>query len=163
MFMYNAKISAFVGGITTITKFAERKYSPELRDQAAIFVKHILSSSDLNAQIFISCRGLTVLNQFLEEDYYESKLLVTSGIAGTLRLFALQGKYTPKNDLCRIMGQAGILEPLSHTLHVLLTGEQTKADVANLDAILQIMINLAQADAHVKKLIATRGLLKRKL
>ena len=154
---------AFVGGISSITKFAHRKYTQEIRMQSAIFVKQILASSDLNAQIFVSCRGLNILTEFLEEDYYEAKTLVSTGIEGTLRVFSLQGKYTPKNDLCRIMARTGVLEPLTHTLHVLLGAESSPDHVEALTSILQIMLNFAQADQYVKNLIATRNVLKRLL
>ena len=154
--------SSFVGGISSVTRYAYKQYSQEIRAQSAIFVRQMLASSDLNSQIFVSCRGLSILTEFLEEDYFESRGLVNTGIDGILRVFSLQGKYTPKNDLCRIMARTGVLEPLTHTLHILISGERNKEDEQVITSILKIMLTLAQADEYVKHLIATRTVLKRK-
>lgn len=122
----------------------------------------MFASSDLNAQIFISCRGLAILTEFLEEDYYDSRTLVMTGIEGILRIFSLQGKYTPKNDLFRIMARTGVFGPLSLTLHVLFTGERELQDKEVINLILRIMLSFAQADEYVKQLVATENVLKRK-
>lgn len=123
----------------------------------------MLASSDLNAQIFVSCRGLGILTELLEEDYYDAKILVMAGIEGIARVFSLQGKYTPRNDLCRIMARTGALEPLTHTLHILNAGEKNSEDDLAIASILRIMLTFAQADEYVKQLIATRTVLKRML
>lgn len=145
-----------------MTRFAYKKYSREIRIQSSIFVQRMLASSDLNAQIFVSCRGLGILTEFLEEDYYDSRTLVQTGIGGILRVFALQGKYTPKNDLCRVMARSGVLEPLTYTLHILVAnGRGRTEDDQVISCILKIMLTMAQADEYVKQLIATLPVLKR--
>lgn len=144
-----------------MTKFAYKRYNQDIRTQAAIFVHQMLASSDLNAQIFVSCRGLGILTELLEEDYHEARTLVKTGIEGIARVFSLQGKYTPRNDLCRIMARTGVLEPLTHTLHVLNAGERDEEDDRAVSSILKIMLTFAQADEYVKQLVATRTVLKR--
>lgn len=121
----------------------------------------MLASSDLNAQIFVSCRGLGILTEFLEEDYHDARTLVMTGIEGILRVFSLQGKYTPKNDLCRVMARSGVLEPLTYILHNLVTEQDRAADDdPAVRSILQIMLTFAQADEYVRQLIATLPVLK---
>lgn len=85
-----------------------------------------------------------------------------TGIEGIQRILALQGRYTPRNDLCRIMAQAGIFEPLTHTLHILVTGLQGAEHTSAIAAILNIMLAFGQADEHVKLLIASEVILRRK-
>jgi hypothetical protein len=150
----------FVGGIAALTRFASKNFSQAIRDEAAVFVRQIMASTPLNAQIFVSCRGLNILMEFLEEDYGSARELVVTGIEGILGVFGLQG-FTPKNDLCRIMARTGIMEPLSHILHYLLSQRRLVADDdSRIDDILQIMNLFSQARPPEKsdKLISGRQL-----
>ncbi|ORY83111.1 hypothetical protein BCR37DRAFT_392469 [Protomyces lactucae-debilis] len=150
----------FVGGIAALTRFASKNFSQAIRDEAAVFVRQIMASSPLNAQIFVSCRGLNILMEFLEEDYSSARELVRTGIEGILGVFGLQG-FTPKNDLCRIMARTGIMEPLSHILHYLLSQRRISVeDDGHIDDILQIMNLFSQADSYVIQLIASRHVLR---
>ena len=53
--------------------------------------------------------------EFLEEDYEEERELVLIGVNGIWSVFELQGP-TPKNDFCRILSRASVLDPLSLVL-----------------------------------------------
>ena len=90
---------SFVGGIPIISEFARKKYAPEIRLEAAAFVRMMYLTSTLTLQMFVSCGGLNVLVEFLEEDF-DSDLgreLVLIGLNGVWSVFELQGP-TPKND-----------------------------------------------------------------
>ena len=80
----------FVGGIPIITKFASKKYQYSIRLQAAAFVRQMYSTSTLTLQMFVSCGGLGVLVEFLEEDYEAQRDLVVTGIYGICLVFELQ-------------------------------------------------------------------------
>ena len=80
----------FVGGIPIVSKFAHKKYSSEIRLEAAEFVRQMYQTSVLTLQMFISCGGLNVLVEFLEEDYDAERDLVLVGVNGVWSVFELQ-------------------------------------------------------------------------
>ena len=80
----------FVGGIPIISKFASKKYSSEIRLEAAAFVRQMYQTSTLTLQMFVSCGGLNVLVEFLEEDYEAERDLVLIGVNGVWSVFELQ-------------------------------------------------------------------------
>lgn len=85
----------FVGGIPIISKFAHRKYSSEIRLEAAAFVRQMYQTSTLTLQMFISCGGLNVLVEFLEEDLDTERDLVLIGVNGVWSVFELQVSVLP--------------------------------------------------------------------
>ena len=80
----------FVGGIPIITRFAEKRYSSDIRLEAAAFVRQMYQTSTLTLQMFVSCGGLNVLVEFLEEDYEAERDLVLIGVNGVWSVFELQ-------------------------------------------------------------------------
>ncbi|KAG4303187.1 hypothetical protein PCK1_000525 [Pneumocystis canis] len=150
----------FIGGIPVITKFASKKYPYDIRLEAAFFVKMLCQSSALVLQMFLSCRGLNVLVEFLEEDYEVQKDLVWIGINGVWSIFEAQGS-SPKSDFCRIFAKSGIMDPLSLALHHVLNEEQTELNKICSERIVKIFLLFSQADNTVKELITTRGVIRR--
>lgn len=169
----------FVGGIPIISKFAAKRYSTDIRLEAAAFVQQITSTSTLTLQMFVSCGGLNVLVEFLEEDYGEQRDLVLIGVNGVWNVFELQvfischlafraytdlnlhKGSTPKNDFCRIFSRSSVLYPLSIVLNQVL---HEKGDFAELceSRIVNIFYLFSQAENHVKEMVADRSILKRK-
>ncbi|KTW29884.1 hypothetical protein T552_01088 [Pneumocystis carinii B80] len=150
----------FIGGIPVITKFASKKYSYDIRIEAAFFIKMLCHSSGIVLQMFLSCRGLNVLVEFLEEDYEVQKDLVWIGIDGVWSIFEAQGS-SPKSDFCRIFAKSGIMDPLSLALHHVLNEEQTELNKMCGERIVKIFLLFSQADNTVKELITTRGVIRR--
>ncbi|KAL6714967.1 Protein kinase of the Mitotic Exit Network [Lecanora helva] len=151
----------FVGGIPIITKFASRKYSSEIRLEAAAFVRQMFQTSTLTLQMFVSAGGLKVLVEFLEEDYEEERDLVLIGVNGIWSVFELQGP-TPKNDFCRILSRNSVLDPLSLVLSRVLDEQGELAELCE-GRIANIFFLFSQAENHVKELIAERTVLHRVL
>ena len=149
----------FVGGIPIITKFASRKYSSEIRLEAAAFVRQMFQTSTLTLQMFVSAGGLKVLVEFLEEDYEEERDLVLIGVNGIWSVFELQGP-TPKNDFCRILSRNSVLDPLSLVLSRVLDEKGELAELCE-GRIANIFFLFSQAENHVKELIAERTVLHR--
>lgn len=147
----------FVGGIPIITKFASRKYSSEIRLEAAAFVRQMFQTSTLTLQMFVSAGGLKVLVEFLEEDYEEERDLVLIGVNGIWSVFELQGP-TPKNDFCRILSRNSVLDPLSLVLSRVLDEQGELAELCE-GRIANIFFLFSQAENHVKELIAERTVL----
>ena len=83
----------FVGGIPILSKFAHKKYSSDIRLEAAAFVRQMSQTSVLTLQMFISCGGLHVLVEFLEEDYDAERELVLVGVNGIWSVFELQVRW----------------------------------------------------------------------
>ncbi|OCT51556.1 Cytokinesis protein sepH [Cladophialophora carrionii] len=157
----------FVGGIPKINKFASKKFPREIRLEAAGFVKQMYEASNLILQMFVSAGGLTVLVDFLEDDYDDDRELVLIGVNGIWSVFELQGS-TPKNDFCRILSRNSVLEPLSLVLNRVLmepsdSGEQKElADLCE-GRIASIFFVFSQAENYVKELVAERTVLHRVL
>ncbi|KAF2864004.1 hypothetical protein K470DRAFT_273982 [Piedraia hortae CBS 480.64] len=153
----------FVGGIPIISKFAHKKYSSEIRLEAAAFVRMMYTTSTLTLQMFVSCGGLNVLVEFLEEDYDTAagRELVLVGVNGVWSVFELQGP-TPKNDFCRIFSRSLVLYPLSLVLNRVLDKEGVDDELIE-GRIVNIFLLFSQAENHVKETVADRMVLKRVL
>ncbi|KAL9051149.1 MAG: hypothetical protein Q9206_004812 [Seirophora lacunosa] len=151
----------FVGGIPIITQFASKRYSSEIRLEAAAFVRQMFQTSTLTLQMFVSAGGLKVLVEFLEEDYEEERDLVLIGVNGVWSVFELQGP-TPKNDFCRILSRNSVLDPLSLVLGKVLGEDGELAELCE-GRIANIFLLFSQAENHVKELVADRTVLHRVL
>ena len=151
----------FMGGIPIVTKFAFKPFASNIRHEAAAFFQQICQTSTLTMQIFVSCRGLNVIAQILEEDYRTEKDLVLVGVGAIWNVFNLQSS-TPKNEFCRIFAKSGILEPLSRILQHVLDDGDVGAEV-NSGRIVDTFLLFSQADGYVKELLASRSILKRTL
>ena len=153
----------FVGGIPIISKFAHKKYSSDIRMEAASFVKMVYQNSTLTLQMFVSCGGLNTLVELLEEDYDSDagRELVLVGVNGVSMVFDLQGS-TPKNDFCRIFSRSSVLYPLSLVLNRVLDEEGEEAERVE-GRIVNIFLLFSQAENHVKETVADRMVLKRVL
>ncbi|KAI9813876.1 MAG: hypothetical protein M1826_002363 [Phylliscum demangeonii] len=169
----------FVGGIPIISKFAAKRYSSEIRLEAAAFVRQMYQTSTLTLQMFVSCGGLNVLVEFLEEDYEAERDLVLIGVNGVWSVFELQVRAdpfrpsasrtlipaqgpTPKNDFCRIFSRSSVLYPLSLVLNRVLEEEGELAELCE-GRIVNIFYLFSQAENHVKEMVADRMVLKRVL
>jgi serine/threonine protein kinase len=148
----------FVGGIPIITKFAHRKFSSEIRLEAAAFVRQMYQTSTLTLQMFIGCGGLNVLVDFLEEDLETERDLALIGVNGVWSVFELQGP-TPKNDFCRIFSRNNILYPLSLVLHKVLDERDELSRLIE-GRIVNIFLLFSQAENYVKEIAADRMVLK---
>ncbi|KAJ9494804.1 Protein kinase of the Mitotic Exit Network [Exophiala xenobiotica] len=157
----------FVGGIPKINKFASKKFPREIRLEAAAFVRQMYQTSTLILQMFVSAGGLTVLVDFLEDDYDDDRELVLIGVNGIWSVFELQGS-TPRNDFCRILSRNSVLEPLSLVLNRVLMEPSESGDQKELAALCEgriasIFFVFSQAENYVKELVAERTVLHRVL
>jgi hypothetical protein len=151
---------SFLGGISTISDFAYKRYPSDIRKEAAAFVRQMYQTSTLTLQMFIGCGGINVLVEFLEEDIDAERDLVLIGVNGVYGVFELQGP-TPKNDFCRIFSRSSVLYPLSLVLNRMVEedGDIARAIVGR---IVHIFLIFSQAESHVKDLVADRMILKRR-
>ncbi|CAJ0751643.1 3713_t:CDS:10 [Entrophospora sp. SA101] len=143
-----------VGGIPVIMNFTLKRYSYDIRLEAATFIKHICHTSPIVLQMFVSCRGLKVLVEFLQEDYNDRKELVWIAVNGICSVFELQSP-TPKNDFCRLLAKNGLLDPLANTLHDVIKDEDEKAFIY-INKIINIFLQFSQADTYVTEVMATK-------
>lgn len=150
----------FIGGIPIISKFAHKKFSSDIRLEAANFVRMMYQTSTLTLQMFVSCGGLNVLVEFLDEDYESDsgRELVLTGVDGVWSVFEMQSA-TPKNDFCRILSRSSVLYPLSLVLKRVLDEEGEQAELIE-GRIVNIFLLFSQAENHVKETIADRMVLK---
>ncbi|KAJ3481208.1 hypothetical protein NLJ89_g12230 [Agrocybe chaxingu] len=65
-----------LGGILVMMEFTSKKYPIERRLEASNFIRLLCHTSVVTLQMFISCRGLKVLVDLLDEDYIEQTELV---------------------------------------------------------------------------------------
>lgn len=154
----------FVGGIPIVSRFAHKKFASEIRLEAANFVRMMYQNTGLTLQMFISCGGLNVLVEFLDEDYDNEagRELVLVGVNGIWSVFELQGP-TPKNDFCRIFSRSAVLYPLSLVLNRVLDEDDRELGDIVARRVVNIFLLFSQAENHVKEIIADRMVLKRVL
>ncbi|TBU45550.1 kinase-like protein [Dichomitus squalens] len=153
-----------IGGIPVIMGFTSKKYPSECRLEASHFIRLLCHSSVLTLQMFISCRGLKVLVDLLDEDYTEQSELVIHALNGICSVFELQSPTT-KNDFCRMFIREGLLDPLSSALLNVMAGRGEIADDMN-RKILQIILvfcQVSQSDIHVRNALGTRKIVRRLL
>ncbi|KAK4686255.1 hypothetical protein P7C73_g3874, partial [Tremellales sp. Uapishka_1] len=152
-----------IGGIPVIIPYTSKKHSLETRLEASTFIQ-LLTRSALTLQMFISCRGLRILVELLDEDYTVNKTLILSSLEGIGSVFDLQSP-TPRNDFCRMFIREGILDPLSTALLSILNDTATDNEESSTRAInvLLLFCQVAQADARVREAFAARTIMIRLL
>lgn len=116
------------------------------------------------AHVALSCRGLKVLVDLLDEDYAEESDLVVHALNGIGSVFELQSPTT-KNDFCRMFIREGLLDPLSAALLNVMTNKGAQA-IAMKKKIIQIMLvfcQVSQSDIHIRNALGTRKVIRRML
>ncbi|KAF8558280.1 kinase-like protein [Imleria badia] len=142
--------------------FTSKKYPTECRTEASNFIRLLCHTSALTLQMFISCRGLKVLVDLLDEDYTEQSELVVDALDGIGSVFELQSPTT-KNDFCRMFIREGLLDPLSSAL-LNVIGNQSETAVEMRLKIIQILLvfsQVTQSDIHVRNAMGTRKIIRR--
>ncbi|KAG8214693.1 hypothetical protein J3R82DRAFT_9774 [Butyriboletus roseoflavus] len=151
-----------IGGIPVMMGFTSKKYPSECRTEASNFIRLLCHTSALTLQMFISCRGLKVLVDLLDEDYTEQSELVVDALNGIGSVFELQSPTT-KNDFCRMFIREGLLDPLSSAL-LNVMGNQSETAVEMKHKIIQILLvfsQVTQSDIHVRNAMGTRKIIRR--
>ncbi|RPD56118.1 kinase-like protein [Lentinus tigrinus ALCF2SS1-7] len=153
-----------IGGIPVIMGFTSKKYPSECRLEASHFIRLLCHSSVLTLQMFISCRGLKVLVDLLDEDYTEQSELVVHALNGICSVFELQSPTT-KNDFCRMFIREGLLDPLSSALlNVMASRGELAADMnRKIIQIILVFCQVSQSDIHVRNALGTRKIVRRLL
>ncbi|KAG0358978.1 hypothetical protein BGZ54_010196, partial [Gamsiella multidivaricata] len=148
-----------VGAIPVLIRYTSKRYGKDIQLAAAIFIQQICHTNSLTLQMFISCRGLRVLIDFLQGNYATQKELVWIAVNGIHSVFNLQS-LTPRNDFCRLLAKQGLLDPLSATLYNTIRDPQG-SDYT--EKIVQVLLIFSQGDSPVKELLATRQIVHRML
>ncbi|PPR05399.1 hypothetical protein CVT24_008013 [Panaeolus cyanescens] len=154
-----------IGGIPVVMEFTSKKYSTDCRLEASHFVMLLCHTSVLTLQMFISCRGLKVLVDLLDEDYGEQSDLVEHALNGIGSVFELQSPTT-KNDFCRMFIREGLLDPLSAALLNAVSIKGTRDIIETKKKVIQILLvfsQVSQSDIHVRKAMGTRQVIRRLL
>ncbi|KAF9005467.1 hypothetical protein BDQ17DRAFT_1353150 [Cyathus striatus] len=143
-----------IGGIPVMMEFTSKKYPSECRLEASNFIRLLCHTSVLTLQMFISCRGLRVLVDLLDEDYTEQTDLC----------FELQSPTT-KNDFCRMFIREGLLDPLSSALLNVMASRETPSQETKMKIIqiLLVFCQVSQSDIHVRNALGTRKVIRRLL
>ncbi|KAH7920294.1 hypothetical protein BV22DRAFT_1198990 [Leucogyrophana mollusca] len=153
-----------IGGIPVMMGFTSKKYPSECRVEASNFIRLLCHTSVLTLQMFISCRGLKVLVDLLDEDYTDQTELVADALNGIGSVFELQSPTT-KNDFCRMFIREGLLDPLSAAL-LNVMGNQSTIATEMKHKIIQILLvfsQVTQSDIHVRNAMGTRKIVRRLL
>eukprot|EP01114_Cavostelium_apophysatum_P023823 TRINITY_DN90_c0_g1_i3.p1 TRINITY_DN90_c0_g1~~TRINITY_DN90_c0_g1_i3.p1 ORF type:complete len:1113 (+),score=446.88 TRINITY_DN90_c0_g1_i3:1211-4549(+) len=94
----------------------------------AYFVQRVISTPE-TLQMFVACRGLSLLVDFLEDDYEKSRELVHLSVDCIASIFKTQGQTaTPKNEFFHLFLNFGLLERLSATLLNIIKSDSHKDD-----------------------------------
>lgn len=128
------------------------------------FVSVSLTPLSGSNALLLSCRGLRVLVDLLDEDYSEQANLVVHALNGIGSVFELQSPTT-KNDFCRMFIREGLLDPLSSALiNVMSSRGPTSTEMKS--KIIQIWLvfsQVSQSDIHVRNALGTRKVIRRLL
>ncbi|KAF4617839.1 hypothetical protein D9613_005703 [Agrocybe pediades] len=153
-----------IGGIPVMMEFTSKKYPSECRLEASNFIRLLCHTSVLTLQMFISCRGLKVLVDLLDEDYSEQTELVEHALNGIGSVFELQSPTT-KNDFCRMFIREGLLDPLSAALLNVMAIRDTPTMDTKMKVIqiLLVFSQVSQSDIHVRNALGTRKVVRRLL
>ncbi|KAF5382491.1 hypothetical protein D9615_003043 [Tricholomella constricta] len=146
------------------SEFTSKKYPSECRLEASNFIRLLCHTSVLTLQMFISCRGLKVLVDLLDEDYTEQAELIVHALNGIGSVFELQSPTT-KNDFCRMFIREGLLDPLSAAL-LNVMGNRGASSTDMKMKIIQILLvfsQVSQSDIHVRNALGTRKVIRRLL
>lgn len=84
------EILCLVGILPTVMRFSNTEYSTDVRMEACTFIHRVVHAGSLTMQMFIACRGLPVLVEFLQHDesqYQDRKNIICSAIDGILQVF----------------------------------------------------------------------------
>lgn len=152
----NLENFCLVGGIPLVAQFTSKKYTNEIRLQAAMFIVLLYKSDKYGLPMFLACGGLHILAKFIEEDGDHQPKLVTIGVNGIWSVFEHQGS-APRNDICRNLSKNAVLDSLSRVLiHLLRAKRQNDFDL--IDKIVSIFVYFSQTESHVKFAVANRRL-----
>ncbi|KAJ7164790.1 hypothetical protein C8R43DRAFT_1104421 [Mycena crocata] len=153
-----------IGGIPVMMSFTSKKFPSECRLEASNFIRLLCHTSVMTLQMFISCRGLKVLVDLIDEDYTEQTQLVVHALNGISSVFDLQSPTT-KNDFCRMFIREGLLDPLSAALlNVITTGGESATETKmKIIQILLVFSQVSQSDIHVRNALGTRKVIRRLL
>ncbi|KAJ9117782.1 hypothetical protein QFC20_000061 [Naganishia adeliensis] len=137
--------------------FISKRYSLETRLEASLFVRR-LTSSALTLQMFISCRGIRMLVELLDEDYSVNKILVLNALEGVETVFNLQSP-TPKNEFCRMFVREGVAEPLSTALLNIVKDNSEEAETSKKRILLLLLLfcQTGQSDARIRDAFGSRS------
>lgn len=158
----------FSGGIPIVTMFATTRYKSETRVQSVAIVDRLCRGSKLALQMFVSCGGLNMLSQLIEEDFGLHREFVFVGIYGVAKVFEVQGSGM-RNDFCRILSRSFILDSLVAILRQLVddyepdeypTDTSGYSDTDYINKIMSILTIFSQTEPHVKETIASRAVFK---
>ncbi|KAF8489636.1 kinase-like protein [Russula emetica] len=154
-----------IGGIPVMMGFTSKRYPSECRLQASNFIQLLCHTSVLTLQMFISCRGLKVLVDLLDEDFAEQSELIVHALNGIGSVFELQSPTSTKNDFCRLFIREGLLDPLSSALlNVMASRGDAAADMKRkIIQILLVFCQVSQSDIHVRNALGTRKVVRRLL
>ncbi|RUS20588.1 hypothetical protein BC937DRAFT_94880 [Endogone sp. FLAS-F59071] len=172
-----------VGGIPAVARFTSRIHPRAVRLEAAQFIRHVCHSSTITLQMFVSCRGIPILVEFLvegfggggwgtdanaEEQYFERasqvggmKELAWIAVNGIEGVFSMH-TTTSKHDLCRLFAKFGLLEPLTLTLQRALADPDSRS-FEYATKIVDTLLVFSQADPSVKEVLATQENIERML
>ncbi|KAI0247582.1 hypothetical protein BJV78DRAFT_906498 [Lactifluus subvellereus] len=154
-----------IGGIPVMMGFTSKRYPSVCRLQASNFIQLLCHTSVLTLQMFISCRGLKVLVDLLDEDFAEQSELIVHALNGIGSVFELQSPTSTKNDFCRLFIREGLLDPLSSALlNVMANRGEPAADMKRkIIQILLVFCQVSQSDIHVRNALGTRKVVRRLL
>ncbi|KAE8255600.1 hypothetical protein A4X13_0g2984 [Tilletia indica] len=148
-----------IGAIPVVMMFTSKRFSHELRLQAAKFLFTMCSTSSLTLQFVLSCRGLKTLVDLIDEDYNEQRDLVWLGVGCVNSVLELQSPAS-RNDFCRMLVKEGLLDPLTTSLLSVLADDSESRAITAKEHILQTFVICSQSDSWLKKQIATRAVLR---
>ncbi|KND02754.1 STE/STE11/CDC15 protein kinase [Spizellomyces punctatus DAOM BR117] len=141
-----------LGGLNTLIDLTNSEYRLNVREEAALFLKRVCTTSSNSLRMFMACGGVRALVNLLEVDYRTSKVLIFSGIDGISGVLELQSS-TPRTDICHLFVKHGLLRSLSRVFGEL--NEDTDPEAYRYtDQIANMLVMFSQGDVSLKESLA---------
>uniref|UniRef100_A0A7S1KN36 non-specific serine/threonine protein kinase n=1 Tax=Percolomonas cosmopolitus TaxID=63605 RepID=A0A7S1KN36_9EUKA len=153
-----------VGALPVIMEFSKMRYKTDIRVQASQFIREMCHTSAMTLEMFIACRGLPVLVEFMnftEAEWEHQKRIIFDAIDNTMQVFQRRDDQRsksiklPTNDFCRLFARSRIMDRLTSVLLRLNEDGTNKDSEAENDIyigkICTITLLFSQADSVVKQ------------
>lgn len=160
-----------MGLIPAMTLCGEPSRPLSMRIYVARFIQQVISTPE-TLQIFIACRGLVLLCDFLEPDFKRNSVLLHIALSSISAIFNVHSSKIslPKNEFFHLFVNIGLTEKLNALLVPLVEAHKRelqmgeiskrKEELSDLQMVLELFRVFSKGDSDVKQRIGRPEILK---
>ncbi|KAI8854771.1 hypothetical protein BC829DRAFT_379615 [Chytridium lagenaria] len=139
-----------VGGLPILFQRAIASFDAEGIHETVMLITELTAKGNLSLQSLLACRGLHVLNSFLDaRNKVVQKGTTFAVIQAVSSILSSQGKGA-KSDYCRILARLGFIKRLTYHLAEIWKDRSTQTSEI-ISCIIGILLEFSQGEAIVKE------------